>query len=315
MDEIKIIQDQLYYDIFLAEETMRMSLRQLDEKAKCVTEASEIIVLNESVAEVIRTYIKKVAASIQKAWNTFKAKIDYKIIRFVIDNNKKYLESDFKMKLPDDYEYPEINVWKDINQNCSVGDNLLTSSNYAQMSEYLESTEKFLQQYYPNFVEQENGEQMRMIDVFMKRCFTKATNQQVVERRLISEFVSFLDDYQNQIEMIQEDIDAINNVSQNIDQLLRQVTGEATEYIGNIILEAEDTNKFRNADPNAEEKTKSNNKDRQNIVTYYKAMTQLLTAKMRTCNKVKSNALRIVTNFVRLQGGLVKIPEKNKENK
>ena len=40
-------------------------------------------------------------------------------------------------------------------------------------------------------------------------------------------------------------------------------------------------------------------------------MTQILTAKMRTCIKVKSNALRIVTNFVRLQGGITKLPQKN----
>lgn len=308
--EYKGIVDQMNYEIFLAEEAMRISLRNLDRKAKLVTEAADIEMLNEAVVDVIKTYIKKVAQSIQKAWNNFKAKIDYKLIHFVIDNNKKYLESDFKMKLPDEFMYPEINEWTNINENCTIGDNMLNAGNYAQMSEYLESPEAFLKQYYQAFVEVENGEQLKLSEVFEKRCFSKADQNQVVDKVLISQYVEFLNDYNTQVQGIQADIDSINNINANIDQFLRQVVNASTVYIGDIIMEAEEnTNKFRSADPNDQNNGGNNSKDRKNITTYYKAMTQILTAKMRTCNKVKSNALRIVTNFVRLQGGIVKIPK------
>ena len=321
------IERQLQYEIFLAEESMRMSLKRLSDQAKYVTEAADMIILNESVVEVIKKYLKTVTASIQKAWNSFKKKIDMKIIHLVIDNNEKLLTSDFKMKLPDDYEYPEINVWNDINQNCTIENNILTTANYKQMTQYLETPEDFLKQFYPNFIEQDNGKQMRLVDVFEKRCFTRASDQSVVDANLINEYKEFLLDYENQINGIQADIDSINKVNQNIDQMLRELgLSESTVFIGNLLLEAggnqqqqntnptnnnENNNKFRNADPNAANQTGNNTKDRQYIVNYYKAMTQILTAKMRTCNKVKSNALRIVTNFVRLQGGITKLPQKN----
>jgi hypothetical protein len=150
-----------------------------------------------------------------------------------------------------------------------------------------------------------------------------------------------LNNYKDQIEMIQTDIDAINQVNSNMDDLIKQIGGgnnatgptttnkpqpepqqqQATQAsaimrgLGYILeAEGENTKAFRNADPNAPDPTKNNNKDRQNIVNYYKAMTSILTAKMRTCNKVKSNSLRIVMNFVRLQGGY-KIEKKVEEVK
>lgn len=305
IDEMDGIEAQMKYEMYLAEETMRMELRRLDNQRTMVTEAADIQILNEAVLEVIKKYLKNVTASMQKAWDNFKNKIDDTVTQFVIgERNKKYLESDFKMKLPDDYQYPEINVWTDINQNCNIGDNLLTTSNYKQMSEYLDSPDNFLKQYYPNFVEQENGTQMRMIDVFEKRCFSRASEQMVVERNLISEYTNFLRDYRSQVEGIQADIDAINQVNNNIDQMLQQLG--ITEA---FVLEADENNKFRSADPNDQNKG-NNSKDRQIIVNYYKAMTQILTAKMRTCNKVKANALRIVINFVRLQGGVTNIKNK-----
>lgn len=328
--DYKGIIDQMNYEIFLAEETMKISLKQLDNKARLVTESTELIALNESVADTLLKYLRSVTTSMQKAWNNFKSKIDYVAIQKAIKGEEKYLESDFKMKLPDEFMYPELNVWNSINENCTLGDNLLSVSNYAQMSQYLESPEAFLKQYYAEYVEQENGKQLKFADVFEKRCFTKASDQQVVDKQLIAVYVDFLNNYKDQIGQIQTDIDAINQVNTNMDDLIKQIAGannvsaptnnrpepqqQATTASAimkgsSYILEADDqpkpenTNKFRNADPNAPDPTKNNSKDRQNIVNYYKAMTSILTAKMRTCNKVKNNSLRIVMNFVRLQGG------------
>lgn len=326
MDEFRGIYDQYIYEEFLAEQILKRELRNLDNKAKVITEATELEVLNEAFIDTIQKYLRSVTASMQKAWNNFKSKIDYVAIKKAIEGEEKYLTSDFKMKLPDDFMYPELNEWNNINENCTLGSNLLNTSNYAQISQYLESPESFLKQYYAEFVEQENGKQMRLVDVFEKRCFSKASNQQVVGKELIEQYVDFLNSYKNQIEMIQADIDAINQVNSNMDELIKQIGGannvsaptnnrpQATNAStimrgSNYIFEADDqpkpenTNRFRNADPNAPDPTKNNSKDRQNIVNYYKAMTSILTAKMRTCNKVKSNSLRIVMNFVRLQGG------------
>ena len=332
MDEFRGIYDQYIYEEFLAEQTLKRELSNLNKKTGVITESAELEILNEAFSEAIQKYLRSVTGSMQKAWNNFKGKIDYVAIKKAIDGEEKYLTSDFKMKLPDNFQYPELNEWNNINENCTLGDNLLNASNYAQMSQYLESPEAFLKQYYAEFVEQENGKQMKLADVFAKRCFSDASDQQVVGKELIAQYVDFLNNYKNQIELIQSDIDAINQVNDSMEDLIKQIGGannlsaptnnkpepqqqqQATAASAIIrgssyILEADDqpkpenTNKFRNADPNAPDPTKNNSKDRQNIVNYYKAMTSILTAKMRTCNKVKSNSLRIVMNFVRLQGG------------
>lgn len=328
MDEQREIYDQLLYEQFLAEQVLKSGMGRLEKQV--LSESTNVEVLNEAFADMIQKYLRTVTDSMQKAWNNFKNKIDYVAIEKAIKGEEKYLESDFKMKLPTDYLYPELNEWNSINENCTIGDNLLSTANYAQMSEYLESPEKFLDQYYKEYVEQDNGKQMKFADVFEKRCFSKASEQQVVDKNLIAQYVDFLNSYKEQIEKIQSDIDAINQVNSNMDELIKQIGGannvtaptnnrpepqqQATAASAIIkgssyVLEADDqpkpenTNKFRNVDPNAPDPTKNSSKDRQNIVNYYKAMTSILTAKMRTCNKVKNNSLRIVMNFVRLQGG------------
>ena len=328
VDDMCAIEAQLKYDLYIAEEVLKMTSRRLEKQV--LSESTNAEVLNEAFADIIQKYLRTVTDSMQKAWNNFKNKIDYVAIEKAIKGEEKYLESDFKMKLPTDYLYPELNEWNSINENCTIGDNLLSTANYAQMSQYLESPEKFLDQYYKEYVEQENGKQLKFVEVFEKRCFSKASEQQVVDKNLIAQYVAFLEGYKDQIGQIQTDIDAINQVNSNMDELIKQIGGannvtaptnnrpepqqQATAASAimkgsNYVLEADDqpkpenTNKFRNADPNAPDPTKNSSKDRQNIVNYYKAMTSILTAKMRTCNKVKNNSLRIVMNFVRLQGG------------
>lgn len=314
MDEHKYIIDQMNYEIFLAEEGMKFSLNQL-KRQQMFSESTNLEVLNEASLEIIKKYIKKVSDSVQKAWDSFKEKIDYKTMTFILENNKKYLESDFQMKLPDDFEYPEIEKWSKINDGCKLGDNKLDAGNYATMKPYLEDPDKFLDQYYKEFVEQTgDGKIVNISETFNKRCFSKADANHVMTSTVIGQYVNFLKDYKAQVEEIQNDINTINEVNNNIDNLVRQILGESTlleaEEDQSQTQKPENTNKFRSA--TGEDKPKTN-VDRQNIINWYKAMTQILSAKMRTCNKVKSNALRIVTNFVRLQGGLVKLPDNLKK--
>ena len=318
--EDKYIIDQLNYELFLAEQSLKMSLKSYDNKARLVTEAVDIMVLNEGVADTIKKYLAQVTNAIQKAWNNFKTKIDGERIHLLLDKNGKYLSTDFKMKLPEEFEYPELNVWEDINNNCTVGDHLLNAGNYAQFKDYLETSDKFLAQYYPNWYE----EGKKIAEVFNEKCFSKADANHVVDNKLATDYSKFLLSYKDSINGIQEDIDAINKVNQNIETLVKQVVGESTVYIGNILLEVEndqqqqntntqdEKNKFRDADHNAPKKDSST--DRKNIVNYYKAMTSILSAKMRTCNKVKNNSIRILTNYIKLQGGQVGVlPNKNEK--
>ena len=332
--EYKAIIDQMNYEIFLAEESMKLTLRGLERKSKIVTEASDMNILNEAAGDAIMDFIRKVTQSIQKAWNNFKAKIDDTIIQNILERNKELLAKDAPMKLPDDFMYPDVKEWIEINNNCKVGSNILNSSSYAQMSEYLESPDKFYKQYYNEYVEEENGKVLSFSEVFEKRCFKKAVPNQIIKQTDIKPYVDFLKGYNNeQVKLIQEDIESINNVSQNVNSLLNSLS-ESGVFIGSIILEGENdqpqqtqstittsatsdpkenTKTFRSADPNnnkAAQKEKRG-KDRKNITTYYKAMTQLLSAKMRTCNKVKSSALKIVTNYVRLQGGKTNFDKKD----
>lgn len=322
MDEMKSVLDQLNYELFLAEQSLKMSLNSYDNKAMVVSEAADIIALNEGVADTIKKYLAQVTNAIQKAWNNFKTKIDGERIHLLLDKNGKYLSTDFKMKMPEEFEYPELNVWEDINNNCTVGDHLLDAGNYAQFKDYLETSDKFLAQYYPNWYE----EGKKISEVFNEKCFSKADANHVVDNKLATQYSEFLLSYKDSINGIQEDIDAINKVNQNMESMIKQLVGESTVYIGKVLLEApednnqqqqnnpqDDKNKFRNADPNAPKKDSST--DRKNIVNYYKAMTTILSAKMRTCNKVKNNSIRILTNYIKLQGGQVGVIPNKSEKK
>lgn len=334
--EYKAIIDQMNYEIFLAEESMKLTLRGLERKSKIITETSDMNILNEAAGDAIMDFIRKVTQSIQNAWNKFKAKMDYKVIQMILDHNKELLAKDAPMKLPDDFMYPDVKEWIEINNKCKVGSNILDSSSYAQMSEHLESPDKFYKQYYNEYVEEENGKVLSFSEVFEKRCFKKAVPNQIMKKMDIDPYVDFLNKYNEQVNLIQTDIESINKVSQNVNGLLNSLS-ESGVFIGSIILEGENdqpqqtqstittsatsdpkenTKTFRSADPNnnkAAQKEKRG-KDRKIITTYYKAMTQLLSAKMRTCNKVKSSALKIVTNYVKLQGGKTNFGKEDNNN-
>lgn len=318
--------DQLNYEMFLAEQSMKMELKRIDTKAKTVTEATDIIILNEAVSDVIRKYIIKIAGAIQKAWNNFKAKIDNERIHALLDKNGKYLSTDMKMKLPVEFEIPNVDNFNELNAKIGLADHELNAGNYMQMKEYLGSTEAFYQQYYKDIYEQDKS----IMDVFEEKCFTKAKETDIVDNTLAMKYSTFLLDYNKNIKLIQDDIDAINKANQNIDNLLKQVVGESSVYIGNYFILTEvgpndnnpgqtptppnpqdEKDQFRNADPNAPKK--ESGQDRKNIVTYYKAMTQILSAKMRTCNKIKNNSIKILSNYIKLQGGQVGIIKNNPE--
>jgi hypothetical protein len=236
---------------------------------------------------------------------------------------KKYIdgsEKAFNMKLPEGFEYPELNNWDTLNGDIKLSTNILDSNNYQQYKDDLETPDKFLQKYYPSMIE--NGK--KPIDIFNEKCFSKADTTHSVNNELAQRYLKFLNEYKESTNHIQEDIDAINEANKSIENMIKQITGESTRYIGNILMEApegqpqqnnapssptsvnqptekENINKFRNADPNAPKK--ETGQDRKNIVNYYKAMTSILTAKMKTCNKIKRNSAKILTNYIKLQGG------------
>lgn len=344
------ITSQLNFDMYIAENELNTRLAIVDSKAAKNSINESYRVLNEAFFDVIKEYINKVTQAITTAWNKFKAIIvDARITKLIADN-RQALSTNFSMLLPDNFERPDIKAFdKMISDIMNNGNDYIFNTaayNGWKQNKYLDTPEAFIK----NVIKLDVGDNKSVADVFHDTVFKKVDAQNnTINNQDVQECVEFLTDYKNYIDMVAKDLQGVNTSNKNIETSLKTLTA-ATEnaYIGNrlnTLLEAEqpngaqqstgsqlnattqqttatatstednNTNKFRSADdPNGEKAkaAKNNTEDRKFIVNFYKAITTVLTAEMRTCNQVRRSCEQIVKNYINLQGA--KTPQQNNKN-
>ena len=325
-----ITESSLDYSLYLAENELVRSLAIIDNKAKYVTEAEEYKVLNESLKNVINTYLTKVVNSITQAFNKFKTGLVDKSLlatQKLINDNRDLLNTDFKMLYPDEFEVPDIDSW---NNNVYAQINTVfpefTEGNYAswKQSGALESSDAFIKHNYPD-LSALGDPKNSLIDNIKAAVFKPGKGQQANSTN-IDKFADFLTEYKTQVENISKQLEKVNNTNRNIETYLSKIEATGESYIGSdrilsYICEADDNtgnetpapeppkintdvnNKFRDeSDPSGEKAKKENpNQDRKNIVNFFKANTRVLTIEMRTCNDVRKACQKILTNYINLQ--------------
>lgn len=288
------------------------------------------IVLNEGIKDSIIEFIKKVAGAVSKAWNTFKNFQNTQTIE-LINKNKDKLSSDFKMYCPDNFEVPRVNDnnWETYNEKIQIKDFVSNYESWKQQKVF-ETVDQFIKMEYSDLLKPDmNLVQSMHKDMFMEINETKG---KVIAADNITPFVNFVNNFVKTRESISKDIDSLNASNKNIEAMLSKIISEHSEYIGydifDLLTEGDEeraqasiqqnqqaataqannqknnTNKFRSADPQDQQKDDNNKKiaeDKKNIVIYYKASTQIFSAKLKTCRAIERACEKIVTNFIKLQ--------------
>ncbi len=294
------------------------------------------IVLNEGIKESITEFIQKVTAAVSKVWNIFKNFQNTQTIE-LMNKNKDKLTSDFKMICPDNFEIPKVNNdnWETYNEKIQIKD---FASNYEtwKQQKVFETVDQFIKMEYSDLLKPDmNLVQSMHKDMFMEINETKG---KVITSEVITPFVNFVNNFVKTRDSISKDIDSLNASNKNIEAMLAKIVSVADHYIGFEIFDLltegntkraaasveankaslqtqnaqqsqekyneKNKNKFRSADPQDQQNDENKKKlaeDRKNIVTYYKASTQIFSAKLKTCRAIERACEKIVTNFIKLQ--------------
>ena len=311
-------------ELYSAESEMVQRLALIDNMA--LTEAESPQVLNEALKEVITQYIQKITLSITKAWAAFKGKqVDNKLMELINKNTDK-LNSGYQMLGPEGFVPPQIQVWNNLSEKVTIPEFTQANYNGWKDGKYLESSEAFNKQFFPDFVDGDLAPK----DVLNKKVFPEegkgGNTRYPINGDKIGEMVEFLKGYSKNVDTLGKSIDKFNASNKNIQTLLNSLQ-ESTTYMGySLLSEApEDNNQQNNtntqqsttvdknagnksvpADPNDPkngDKKNNNTEDRKNIVTYYKACTAIFSAELRTCIKIETRAAKLVKDYINLQGG------------
>ena len=218
--------------------------------------------------------------------------------------------------MPKEFEVPNLQTWDRLYNSIEIKE---YSQNYQSwiQNKSLEDNQTFIKAVYPDLVDGDKP----IVQVLHEKIFKVTQANEVMHKNLVQEYSNFLLEYGEQVNAISKDIDSLNASNKNIEAMLNKITQEATYFLGDEIFtklyEAENNQQsnpqeekekqekqFRSADPNdqnAADNKKKAAQDRKYIVTYYKASTQVFSAKLKTCNAVKGASEKIVSNFIKLQ--------------
>lgn len=328
----------LYYSLYEADQELLNKLSVLNIKMSGPISESSYIVLQESVKDTIMNYIRKITANIQNVWNRFKSKMIELSGNNLIKGNDKYLNSTFVMNPPKDFEIPDLN-------NLNIFLNKKIQPYSAALNEKLNNVDDFLKEEFTEYFTSDD-----FVKGVMDKVIKKATGEEKINAAQIKIYTTYLTDtYKKSYDSIASDLQKINESAKTIERLLSgsdfntpvdvvnkpqpnqnnngdQKVGESFSYhstMMNYFSEAEDDNKkedsdnkFRNADPNAQQEEKQNDKNKE-VVTYvrnyYKAMTKVLSLKMQVCSRCYNKVYMITKKYIDLQKAADK--EAKKEEK
>ena len=332
MEPLTKEENDLLYEISKAEDNYYRSLARIYHEAELygpLLEASDYVVLNEGVKETIMKYLQSVTAAISKAWNAFKERRVKEELVELINKNRDKLNSDFKMFMPKEFEVPNIDTWDRLFNQIEIKDYGMNYQSWVQ-NKTLEDADTFIKNQYPELVDGDKS----IDQVLHEKIFKVTQRDEVMHKGLVTKYSDFLLRYGDQYNKISKDIDSLNASNKNIEEMLAKITNEATCFLGDkiftMLYEADNNQpqpspqeqkekeeaKFRSADPNDQNSDESKNKlaqDRKYIVTYYKASTKVFSAKLKTCNAIRSASEKIVNNFIKLQMK-GKTPEQQNQN-
>lgn len=306
-----------------------------EENLKCLSEFNSDIVLlcnaykgtsdpevirnlNESSIERIYDYMQKVSNNCQKAWDNFKkAKNAEEIINVVNKSNQPYFQSGFRMQFPPGFKAPLIDKWNRLKDGAKII--ILNEASFNANKVYMDTEENFKQRFYRNFYDTNYDD---FYDGWKRDIFVNTTGKEVIGAQEVAQFVNFLYNYNTEIDDIGKDIDNINATNTNIKKMLsmmpveeaylvlqgfNQVINEIGFRDANMVQAKtiEKDKQYRNKEEQKLKRQEAKN-DKKYLVTYYTVSMEVLSAKMKLCNNIKSQSLKILKKYISIQPRKIK---------
>ena len=328
---------QLNFEVYVAENEYFNRIAMIHNRLQIMSESESYQALNESFFDVIKKYIEKITTAITTAWNKFKSISVKAEITELINKNKKFLDSAFRMMIPKDFAVPDLEKWNEINDYIG---RQFKQSTFDQakfrswkQGDFLESPEKFLNYIYPTIMNM-GTQDMSIADKINNAVFgeSKKTQTEILVADKIKPYSEWLLTYPDQLNKISANLEVVNASNKNVEQALKSLQNVNASYIeydfykylaeegenqqsdtqatsnqnaptpqvNTTTASTTPDNTFKSADGDNPNKIDSA-EDRKAIVNYYKANTSILSAQMKTCNQIRSASERLVKNFIRLQ--------------
>lgn len=334
-DLYSYIESSLDYSLYLAENDFVRTLAVIDNKAKYVTE-TKYEVLNEALFDTIRQYLTRVVKSISAAFKKFRETMaSDKAMQNtlnLINNNKNLLTTDFRMILPDNFQLPNLDRWRNeyfekINNEIKP----FTVDQYNNWKEQgdLESPETFIQKNIQSLSGLINDKSLK--ENLMEKVFENPKKGEIIASDRVTVYADYLTEYNNQIEAINKQIDIFNTSSKNITDYTIKLKMSTESYLGlhnalSILNEEGETSsatapaattsatspaptvdtntgndKFLDADNPNGNKPNEDAKDRKYIVNFSSAYAKIMSAEMYICNEIRKSCIKVTANYINLQ--------------
>lgn len=273
--DINLIENyEFEYQLFLAEQELSESLMCINNDI--INESAGLIALNESFKETLLEYIKKISNAVTGIWEKFQKIIldkDKEFLDSIVDDISKLEDPKFTIENYPRYDFTKLNNIK------------IESFDYERMKEYLNSQDRFIEQFYPEIVKLEKGNIKARIEatVITSRQDTKCSVE------MLKDMHHFCTEFPNTINNIKKDIDAVKNSNSKIETLVNSISvsqsaNEAVclfEELSIIKEEGEDNNKVSFKDDPDREKSNKTNDISKHVTNYIKINTSILSGKMK----------------------------------
>jgi hypothetical protein len=264
--------------------------------------------------------MQKVSENCQKAWDKFKQSADTRSIINVVNNDTQvYFNTGFRMQFPKGFKAPLMREWYRIRDNVKVLP--MDEGTYNANKQFLESEEDYKQHFYRNFYDPDEDD---FLPAWEKKIFVITTGKEIIGKEEITAMVDFLANYNSQIESIGKDIDTINISNRNLKNMLSNMPANESfkmiEGINEIINEIgikmigtgfknpddiktsiiDKHNKALAKEQNRLRKREAKN-DKKYIMTYYMSSMDIISSKIKICNTIRVQNLKIAKKYIALQ--------------
>lgn len=292
------------------------NLAFLCNRYRYINDPYEIKALNEAVSVRILDYIQRVSEDCQRAWDNFKKSVNTEqIIEVVNKQNQVYFTSGFRMQFPKGYTAPMVKEWYRIRDNVKLIN--MDPNTYNSNKQYMENEAMYKSHFYRNWFNEDLSDDF--YPFWKQKVFVQTTGKEVIAKPEIVEYVNFLLAYNTQIEVISKDIDVINTTNKNFKTMITQMPAneafEVAEGMNQILNEL--GSRFKDAyavqqgiaksyesdmkkEMERQAKRESKN-DKKYIMTYYMSSMDIISSKIKICNAVKNQSLKILKHYIALQ--------------
>lgn len=280
---------ELEYDLFLAEQDLYNSM--IVSGCGIQNESVGLVSITEGVKETILSYIGKVTASLQKAWNSFKS-------IFEKEGDKNYL-SGLQKKIKEGPE-PKFTITNfptyDIEKLKAIK---IIPFDYETMKEDLDNKSEFLQKNYGQIYRDTEKSFSQNIEDYVT---TYEDFHEVTKDDLIN-MLRFSRDYKKETETLQDNLNVINTANNSIENIAKSLPTETATSEAVILFESylteEENRKMEFKDDPDREKVGSSGSFVKRVSTYVSVSTDIISTKMKIIRRKYALSMRTLKHYMK----------------